>query len=187
MGSERVVGLAVQARRPSSRRHLGAVVDGRHACELLSKEWVVSCCLGVDSGHTRTSAVDKCAGGCVLGGDTEVTCVAKGVHTVTGSEQRVESGLVLVHLLLRGVERRLCLGEAVLLLQLGLAAKGIEGLLLRERAQGRNGVGSGRLWAAELGKRVVGSSWGGLQRLSLVVSCPGIVAAGLESGLRGSW
>lgn len=101
---EGVVRLSIHASRSSRSRHLSAIVDCGHARELLSKEGVVASSLSVDAGNSCTGTVDERARGCVLGGNTKVACVAKGVHAVTARKQSVESCLVLIHLLLRSDE-----------------------------------------------------------------------------------
>lgn len=126
----------------------------------------------------------------MLGWDTEVASISVGVHAISSSQQSIKSGLVLIHLLSRGVELRLRLAESRLLLQgllLRLVVEGIKALLFRKRSERRDRIRLSRLRTVVLSKGVVGTSRCGLQCLLVLVSCPGVVATRLDGWLRRSW
>ena len=111
--SERVAVAALSSeathahtRRASGSRELLLVVRYiGHARELLLQKGIRARRVAGKSVQSSAGAVDKCSGGRVLCGNTEVSNVAEGILALSAGKKRVESGLMLAQLPLRLLRR----------------------------------------------------------------------------------
>lgn len=82
--------------------------------ELLTKKWIVASLSRNKFFAALTCRVDERARSCVLGWDTKIACVAKGILSFTRGEQSVQASMLRVLLpLLLGWLRRLEVGDGV--------------------------------------------------------------------------
>ena len=152
----------------------------RTTSKLLTEEWVVPCLGGMQLGETLPGAIDEGTWCRVLGWNTHLARVTKGIHAFARRQQSVETFMlwVLWFVWCGGLLRRLVIGDRI---EGRLIIKIRRGSLLCKRAQ-RWGADLLllHLWASRC-KRIIRSSCHRLQCIILRLVCsPGIVTTCLR-------